>query len=506
MTIQELVHNPDQLLLKKPFTRGALTDVSPFNSNIGTDLTEKRSVSYPRFKRKVVRQEQYLRELDPYCHDVLFDENIPSFCVKMNDGNYYDVKYKKVALPIQQLIKDKQVLHLCANKMQFTLIETNPDEKTQENFITFRQYWDLRNQDGMKTKMVDGQKSYGDAGLLYYFNSEGEIKSRLLTIEQGFVLIPHNDKNGDRILESVYYMVDDVEYIDSYDKKYMYRCTRGIESEGDDNNGWIFETPVEHGFEEIPLVTKRGSVAWDNVQTQIEGLEVLYNIFLIVQKRYGNGILYVKGKFKDKAQKIAGSVVLNDTSMDGNGDAKFLTPPTPQNMLDTMQGQLDYIMLGSKTTFVLPKDIQANGDVSGLAVQLTRELDILNAEQAVIDWQNVADKMTRLFKYGLAIELVNKGINTEAINEFERMRINAKFKVWRPFNENEYNSMIIQLNGAGLISKETGIELNTMSKPDEKARIEKEKQDAIEENIVVTQNQEMNTHNNDNDVKDTNVE
>ena len=257
----------------------------------------------------------------------------------------------------------------------------------------------------------------------------------------------------------------------------MHRLTNDLESE-DGTIGWRRHEPEEHGFDEIPLITKRGEVAWNGVQTAIDGYETLYNIFLVVQKRFGNGILYIKGKFRDQAQKIAGSIVLNDASVDGNGDAKFLTPPTPQNMIDTLQQQLEAIQLGAKTTFVLPKDIKTGGDLSGLAVQLTRELDIVNAEQAVIDWQNVADKMVRLFLQGLAKELVNSGENPNAVTEFEELKINAKFKVWRPFNETEFNQMITTLSGAGVISKETAIEANTVSKPDEKHRIRKEEDEA----------------------------
>lgn len=476
--IEALLADPAKLKMKKPFTRGADRSYMP-TVKAYADLTESVEAQLPRYRKYPIAQEQYLRELDERCHDVLFDDNIPAFCVKLDDGNFYDVVYKKVALPIQAIIKDKQVLHLTGNPMQFTMMDTKPDESMLENFVTFKQYWDLRNQDGMKRKMVDAQKSFGDAGLLYYFDYDGRVKSRLLSIEQGYVLCPHNDENGDRILESVYYIVDNVEYIDSYDDTYMTRWTNvGNEDDLGEMTGWIRHAPVEHGFNEIPLITKRGKVAWDEVQTAIEGYETLYNIFLVVQKRFGNGILYVRGKFKDQAQKIAGSIVLNDTSMDGNGDAKFLTPPTPQNMIDTMKSQLDAIMLGSKTTFVLPQDIKSSGDISGLAVQLTREMDILNATHAVIEWQNVADKMTRLFKFGLSKELVNKGLNPTAITDFERLDINAKFQVWRPFNEYEYNQMITILTGAGVLSKESGIELNTLSKPDEKMRLTKEAEEA----------------------------
>lgn len=487
--VEALLSDPDKLRQKKPFTRGVVRDGYAIDGK-EVDHVEQIMVDLPKSRRYIVPQEKYVRELSPWAHDVLFDDNIPAFCVKLDDGNYYDVIYKKVALPIQAIIKDKQVLHLTGNPMQFTMMDTEPTEKQLKDFVTFKQYWDLRNQDGMKRKMVDAQKSFGDAGLLYYFDYMGRIKCRLLSIENGYVLCPHNDQNGDRILESVYYIKDDVEYIDSYDDTYMTRWTNsGDIDEMGELTGWIRHEAVEHGFKEIPLITKRGKVAWDEVQTAIEGYETLYNIFLVVQKRFGNGILYVKGKFKDQAQKIAGSIVLNDTSMDGTGDAKFLTPPTPQNMIDTMKAQLDAIMLGSKTTFVLPEDIKTSGDISGLAVQLTRELDILNATHAVIEWQNVADKMTRLFKFGLAVELVNNGENPTAITDFDNLDINAKFQVWRPFNEYEYNQMITILTGAGVLSKESGIELNTLSKPDEKMRVAKEEQEEMQKTLELQEQQ-----------------
>ena len=484
--IRELLADPNKLKRKKPFTRGSernKTFVSGRKPTVGVGGTVEADT--PRYNRYIIPQEQYLRELDPYCHDVLFNENLPSICVKIADNDYREITFDRVALPFERLIKDVQVIYLTAHKMQHTLIDLEPTDKQQENFVTFKQYWDERNQDGMKNKMVNAQKSMGDAGWLFYFDYDGRIKSRLLTFEDGYVLCPHNDKNGDRILESVYYVKTEwvdgeertVEYIDSYDNRYMYRYTRSL-LEDLDNNGWVLHKPEEHGFEEIPLITKRGKVAWDDVVPLIKTYEEQYNIFQAIQRRFGWGILYIRGKFKDTAKKIAGSVVLNDTTPQGDGDAKFLAPPSPDGMIETMKELLKSIMLGSSTTFILPDDIRLSGDVSGLAVQLTKELDILNAEQSVIEWQNVADKATRLFKYGLAKELVETGINDTAVTDFEELHISSKFKVWRPFNEYEFNQMITILTGAGVLSKESGIELNTLSKPDEKLRVQKEEEEA----------------------------
>ena len=112
--------------------------------------------------------------------------------------------------------------------------------------------------------------------------------------------------------------------------------------------------------------------------------------------------------------------------------------------------------------------------VTAIAIMLTQSLDLECAEKGVIDWQNFMDKMMRLFKQGLAKELVNKGINPRAVTDFAKLRISTKLKVWRPFNETEYNNMLISLKGAGIISTKTAIEKNTISKPDEEARIDKE--------------------------------
>ena len=349
-------------------------------------------------------------------------------------------------------------------------------------YTTFKQYWDLRNQDGMKWKMVDTQLSVGDAGLLYYFDRYGCIKSRIISFPN-YVLCPHNDQNGDRLLETIYYMNGNDEIIDNYDDEYLYRIIKNEDSEE-----WQYLPPIKHGFNEIPLVTKRGQVAWDKVQPLINSYEILYNIFNAIQKRYGWGVFYIKGRFKDDGKRIAGSVVLNDTNPEGKGDAKFLTPPTPQGMLDTLNLIMESIQLGSSTTFLLPKDIKTGGDISGITIQLVQSMDIESAMSRVVEWQNVADKMVRLFKYGLSKELVNKGIMPTAITDFEKLNINAKFKVWKPLNDYEFNQMITMLYGAGVISKETAVEMNTMSKPDEKARITKEQEETILTNQNINNN------------------
>lgn len=393
--------------------------------------------------------------------------------MKLKGGGFADLKFSRVAVPYQKVIKNKQVLHLTGNPLHHTLLIEDPTQEQRDNFITIKQYWKKRNQDGMRTKMVDTQKSYGDAGLLYYFDYKGQVKSRILSYKDGYVLCSHNDDNGDRILETVVYDKDGVRYIDSYDDEYMYRYTNS--GNADDEKSWVMEKPVKHGFNEIPLITKRGQVAWDNVQSIIETYEVIYNVFLAIQKKYGWGILYIKGNFDENGRKLAGNIILNDNSIDGKGEAKFLTPPTPENTIETLNSLEDSIQKGAGTTFILPKDIKMSGDISGIAISLTMSMDIETALQDCIEWQNVADKMMRLFKYGLSKELQKLGKVKNAVTQFDELDIHSEFRVWRPMNEYEFNQMIQMMTEGGVISFETGTELCTLSKPDEKARLDKEK-------------------------------
>lgn len=483
--IKEILKSREKLLRKKPFTRGGNIKQSPNNLknvSLGSTIVAGQS----RIKKKIISQDQYMAELDPYMHDVLFDENIPSICVKTMEGGVQEIKFVKAAQPFQQCIMEKQTLHMSCLPFNFTLADKNPTESVQSDFVTFKHFWDLRNQDGMKVKFIATAKSFGDAGLLYYIDRHGEIKSRIISYEDGYVICSHNDMNGDRMLEVVFYTVDGEEFFDCWDDNNMYRI-RYISDNGD------YELQViPHPFGEIPLITKRTKVAWDNGQTLIESYERMDNIFKVLQNKFGWGLLWVKGRIDPKAKKIAGNVVINDTSYEGKGDAKFLEPPSPQNSIDTLDQIFSQIEIATGTTFILPKDIHTSSDTSGVAVQMTQSIDIQTAQNGIVEWQNAADKMVRLFKRGLAVELVNKDKNDpyykpDAITEYDKMNINAEFKIWQPFSESEYNQMLSTMKQGGILSQRTAVEVNTISRPDEVERIKKEEEETVRKELEKTE-------------------
>ena len=88
--VDSLIHNPDELLLKKPFTRGAQINIKAGSGNVYAEVGEKVTAHTPQIKRRIIQQEEFALELDPACHKILFDENVPSITMKLKDGTFMD--------------------------------------------------------------------------------------------------------------------------------------------------------------------------------------------------------------------------------------------------------------------------------------------------------------------------------------------------------------------------------------------------------------------------------
>ena len=89
---------------------------------------------------------------------------------------------------------------------------------------------------------------------------------------------------------------------------------------------------------------------------------------------------------------------------------------------------------------------------------------------------------------------MKKDIQPTAITDFNNIKINAKFKVWRPQSDTDFAQMLVTLKSNGLLSEESGIELSPVSSPDEKARRQKEKD--LEKNLEIEKETIINNPNN----------
>lgn len=487
MTVEEFITSPSLILEKKPFQRGCKAeDIREEYTSAYVGSTMKASL--PNRRAIPVSQDRFLQELDPMSHTVHFDETIPDIAVK-NPYNktvgWIRQKGQRISFNFQEIIRDKRVQYLCGKPTKLTLCNSKPDDATRELFTELKEDWLNKNMDVWRYKLVRAQMSTGDGALLYYFKDK-QLKNRILSYEDGYVLLPQYDENGDMVVFGVYYKGEDDERLDVYTNTSFIRYKNGA-----DDDGWVVDGDItQHGFEEIPIVYKRGNVAWNSVQNDIDIYEVLYNIYTVIQKRFGSSVLWIKGNYDSKTKKQGWSVILNSSSFDTNADAKVLSPAEPvgtQNLLIDLKKQ---IQLGSHVVLIQPEDINMSGDVSGIAVKMLLSSSYEKAVQEAMDYDDVADKMLRLFLYGMGIEKSNR-------TAYEKLSVRAEFEAWMPQSDTEIANIINTSLIAGSLTPETGREIHPYAKPDEVLRgekMEQKKQDLAMETVAQTAAKAVNTN------------
>src|SRR5574344_1663380 len=484
--IEEFLNEPESLLKKQPFIRGG--EFVKQQTDYVVSLDAKKRVKLPEVSGYEVTQDKFLREFTPSLHDINFNESIPKFKVKLGDGTFLEDNFLIPASSFQKNIHAKQCLHLTANPMEFSLLNTTSDEmsslsklfakwkmnsndnKDKAIFLEFKQEWNYRNMDKIRNKAVSRQKSTGDCAVLYSYDPlKRKLKTKVLSYKEGYVIVPNYNDFGEQIAVSVYYKVDDVEKIQTYDDKYVYRFEKNNGENGDKKFSLISKSP--HGFSRCPLLYKRGYVAWEFAQSAIDMYEVIKAIHSVTMKRHGWSWLWIKGVLENNTvtNLEGGTVIMNDKNVDGKGtgDMKAIEFPEAKGISEMLKDLKRDIMYYSSTTFILPDDISLGSDVSGIAVMLTMNGDYSLAIQTANDWADFADSMAYLFAEGLGLEQGD-------ISKFTRLKIKASFKVWMPQSEYHYNSLMIQLAEAKLTSKRTAIEKISVSAPDEMERLYEE--------------------------------
>ena len=74
-----------------------------------------------------------------------------------------------------------------------------------------------------------------------------------------------------------------------------------------------------------------------------------------------------------------------------------------------------------------------------------------------------------------------------AVPRFAALNINAQFDIWQPYSEEQYNAMLGTMVSQKILSRRTGTEANTISRPDECERLEIEKAEDMEQEIKKTE-------------------
>ncbi len=479
--------------------------------------------------RQEVFQSEFLSELDPNGHrinDPSYYENIyKEIPVKDKDGKETDqkrtveVSIERVSIPLQKVILEKHLTHLCGEKIKFIMHHLDPTKEQENLFISFKQGWEKHNMPSAVYEFCKSVKATGD-GAFCAVMSDKKLSYRVFSTLNGDTLHPIRDFNGDlRIFGRGFTAYDyerqeEVPYLEVWDDKYYTLLSYSTDSEkqfiewdtetftpkysSEDFDGWsVVKTPTPHGFSKIPIeyLKDENGACWSSVQHLIDKLEMALSQLFENNKAYAFRIMVVKG-----GVQIQGDLRGQARAMlfkDKEGEAKFMEKADASASFELqLKETLKYILMGSFT--VLPPE-NISGDQSGIALKIRYSPAI---EQGLNDknfYNKSVDNIVELFKEGY-------GIEQSKPSDYKVLDLRGDIVVYIHQNDSEVANNLVLGVQAGFTSKETASENSIYSAADEKSRLRKQKeQEMQDERDELISSETVKKEQSDNGMNNTNV-
>lgn len=448
----------------------------PLNTNRIPVKNGNTPIMLPNQLGVIVTQDDYIRELNPSSHKI-FDKTIypDKLTVVSFDDNdqpleWYLESIARVAFPFQVVIKTKQKNHLTGNPLKFTLTNNKPSDKMNEDFTLIRQAWIDKNMDIAFAEAVESQLTTGDTAL-YVFMDKGKFDWEVFSFAKGDVLIPvYNSINRLQTLYRYFSTVtengDDEEAMMIIDNTHVTEFRKRKDGR---RKVWIQTSQSAHGFSRIPVVYKRGKVAWDDVQNQIEEIEWSFSQFCDSNGFFAFPILFLNGNVSSLPRKGSQGKVLQG---DENTKANFLARnggdiEAFKYQFETM---MNMIFFGSFTVNITPDVIKTSGDTPGAAIRLIMHPEIDKAIELSKEWDEFVDGMKELFTEGIGRELGK-------VTQLKELRFRIEIDIYIPENTQEIVNILNQSVTMGSLSQKTASEINPNARSDEYDRIQKEQKE-----------------------------
>lgn len=482
--IKWFLEQPERLIKMKPFTRGGVMkghgweDIPVLNNTF-------INTGFCNLELHPISQDTYITEYRPDLHIIKMNESIPHIKVRI-DGqplNFGMMDMTETA-SFQKLIHSAHVRSLTANPLRFTLSKRDSKSGGIDGFEDVKDEWTVRDMNWWLAQAINTCKQLGNCGLLFSFDKDTQrYVVTNYSYEDGYQIVPNYDEYGTEIARSLVYQIDDKIVIDTYDSKFHYRCTQGV-------NGWEIENEV-HGFSRCPLLHKRGKVAWEYAESSIEMWELMANIQYIALKRFGTFALVFTGDMDaDSFKRDSSTLIINLSSDTTNGkqDAKVLDFPEPTTMDGCLKALEEKISLFSSTSFITPKDITTtNSGGNGIALAMSNDYSL--ATQSALDWGKFVNDMVYLHQEGIDLE--------ENKTRYAKLRISAKIIPWSlETNNTKITNLSMEQKW---LSTKTIIEESPDAAPDELQRVIDERGDimpldssAVDSNAAKAQRMSVN--------------
>lgn len=488
------------LLTKKPFVRIMPDGHYGHGERWSEVVEEPNAVDYLR--RKIVTQEDFMRELDP-CGHLINDREYYHDIWRKNseDGKWYLEEVPRYAFAFQQVILIKHLTHLCGNDIQFELADKRDDEESRHVFNAFKRGWADKNMEVAWYRLAKSVKATGDGAFVGYLDN-GKFGWKTLSFLNGDRLYPHYDlKTGKlSVFARSYSNYDEngyviKRYVDVWDDKYYYRYSAAGDTEPSlterfknalksvfNVRGYSLETQEEHGFDRIPVSYQRDDwgPCWTFAQETTDNYEMAFSRLAQNNHDFGLPIMYVKGEGSEEVSKEDMSHASKVFFLPSDGDMGFLQKQDASNAykieLDTLEKQIY-----TQSFTVKPPELKS-GDLPGVAIKLLYSPAVEKAMADANEYDEAIDAMVDIFTFGY-------GVESEMRLKFNNVEISHYIKPYVHQNETEQtNNLAMQVQN-GFLSKQTASEKSTYATPQEWDRILKEKKEEQQMDLLLQQQQ-----------------
>lgn len=460
--------------------------------------------------RKIVTQEDFMRELDPYGHLINDREYYPDIYRKNpEDGAWYLEEVPRYAFSFQSVILYKQLTHLTGNKIQFELADKRDDTQSRHVYNAFKCGWDERNMETAWYQMAKSIKATGDGAFVGYMNN-GEFGWKTLSFLNGDKLFPHyNQKTGELdVFARTYCNYDEAgkmvnRFIDVWDDKRYYRFKAGGEATTAmekfrqsvlnvfNADGYALEEEEPHGFDSIPVSYHRDDMGacWTLSQESIDNYEMAFSRLAQSNHNFGLPIMYVKGDGSEEVSRQDMSHASKIFFLPSDGEMGFL------NRQDASSGYEKELSVLEKQIYtqsfaVTPPELKS-GDLPAAALKILYSPAYEKAMSDAKEYDAAIDKMVEIFSQGYGIE-IGKQL------DFKNTPISHYIKPYVHLNETELTANLSMQVQNGFLSKQTASEKSVYSTPQEWDRVLSEKKEQ-QENDLLFDEQKLEMQNKVND-------
>ena len=486
-----------KLLTKKPFTR-ILPDGHYDHGYVWNEVAELPQV-HDGLRRKIVTQEDFMRELDPAGHLINDKELFPDIWRKNDeDGKWYVEEKPRYAFSYQQIILVKHLTHLCGNDIQFELSDDKVTDEKYQVFNNFRNGWANKNMEVAWYQLAKSVKATGDGAFIGFLDN-GKFGWKVLSFLNGDRLYPHFDLRTGRmnLLARTYCNYDTdgkvtKKYIDVWDDTHYYR----LAAEGDPQSifekakqlvlkyfaadGYKIEFAQPHGFDRIPVAYMRdeNGPCWTFSQETIENYEIAFSNLAHSNHDFGLPIMYVKGEGSEEVTTGDMSYASKIMILPSDGDIGFLNR---QDASNAYKGELEKLEDNIyKQSFAVKTPELKSGDTPGVALKIMYSDAYEKAMVDAQEYDGCVDKMIEIFSWGYGIECEQRlaFINTNIRHYIE------------PYIHVNNTELITNLNMAVIgkfLSRKTASEKNPYATPNEWERIQQEEHDAKAQELLLTE-------------------